>query len=158
MRDDRGRSGPMSFLLPLYPWIKALHVISVIAWLAGLLYLPRLFVYHCEVTPESAEDRRFQIMERRLLRFIMNPAMVLVYIFGLFLLATPGVVDWSMGWIHVKFLGIIVLTVMHHALGLWRKAFAEGRNRHTARFYRMMNEVPTLTMIVIVIMVVVKPF
>lgn len=148
----------MSFLIPFYPWIKALHIISVIAWLAGLLYLPRLFVYHCDVMPGSPEDRRFQTMERRLLRAIMNPAMILVYIFGLLLLATPGMVDWSMGWIHVKLLGVAVLTIMHHAMGRWRKAFAQGRNRHRARFYRMMNEVPTLTMIVIVIMVVVKPF
>lgn len=158
MRDDRTRGALMSFLPPLYPWIKALHVISVIAWMAGLLYLPRLFVYHCEVRPGSAEDQRFQVMERRLLRLIMNPAMIFSYIFGLCLLATPGVVDWSMGWIHVKLLGIVALTAMHHALGLWRKAFAEGRNRHPARFYRMMNEIPTLIMIAIVIMVIVKPF
>jgi putative membrane protein len=148
----------MSWLVSLYPWIKALHVVSVIAWMAGLLYLPRLFVYHCEAVPGSAEDRRFQAMERRLLRAIMNPAMIAAYILGFTLVLIPGVVDWSMGWIYVKLVGIGVLTGAHHAMGRWRKAFAEGRNRRPARFYRVMNEVPTLAMIVIVVMVVVKPF
>lgn len=148
----------MSWLPPLYPWVKALHVVSVISWMAGLLYLPRLFVYHCEVAAGSPEDRRFQVMEQRLLRLIMNPAMIAAYLFGAILLAMPGIVDWSTGWIYVKLCGIAVLTWEHHALGLWRKAFAEGRNQRPARFYRMMNEVPTLAMLVIVTMVIVKPF
>jgi protoporphyrinogen IX oxidase len=151
-------NGDLSWLAPLHSWIEALHVIAVIAWMAGLLYLPRLFVYHCEVEPGSAEDRRFQLMERRLLRLIMNPAMIATYIFGICLAATPGVVDWSMGWFHVKIVGILVLTAMHHLMARWRKSFAAGRNTHPQRFYRLMNEVPTLAMIVIVIMAVVKPF
>ena len=148
----------MSWAVPLYPWIKALHVISVIAWMAGLLYLPRLFVYHCEVAAGSAEDRRFQAMERRLLRAIMNPAMIASYLFGGLLLATPGAVDWSAGWIYVKLAGVAVLTAAQQAMGRWRKDFAAGANKHPQRFYRIANEVPTLVMIVIVIMVVVKPF
>ncbi len=148
----------MSWLVPLYPWIKAFHVISAMAWLAGLLYLPRLFVYHCEVGTGSAEDRRFQAMERRLLRLIMNPAMVATYMFGLALLATPRVVDWSEGWVYVKLTLVAPLTGAHYAMAIWRKTFAAGRNRRTQGFYRLMNEVPTLLMIAIVIMVVVKPF
>lgn len=145
-------------LAPAYPWIKALHIMSVIAWMAGLLYLPRLFVYHCEAAPGSPEDRRFQQMERRLLRAIMNPAMIAVYLFGGLLLLVSPFVDWSLGWLYVKLTMVGVLTWAHHAMALWRKAFAEGRNRRPARFYRLMNEVPTLAMIVIVIMVVVRPF
>lgn len=148
----------MSWLIPLYPWIKAFHVISVVAWMAGLLYLPRLFVYHCEIAVGSAEDQRFQVMERRLLRLIMNPAMIATYIFGVALLATPGLVDWSESWIYVKLALVGLLTWAHHAMGTWRKAFASGRSHHAQRFYRVMNEVPTLLMIGIVIMVVVKPF
>ena len=148
----------MTVLAAAYPWIKAFHVISVMAWMAALLYLPRLFVYHCEVAVGSAEDRRFQIMEVRLLRLIMNPAMIASYIFGGMLLGIPGVVDWSLGWIYVKLVAIAVLTGVHHAMGKWRKAFLRGENRHTARFYRLVNEIPTLSMIVIVITVIVKPF
>ena len=142
----------------MYVWIKALHVIAVVSWMAGMLYLPRLFVYHCEVAVGSAEDHRFQVMERRLLRLIMNPAMVATYIFGLVLLVTPRLVDWSQGWIYVKLTLVGLLTWVHHVMGIWRKSFATGRNRHAQRFYRVMNEVPTLLMIGIVIMVVVKPF
>ncbi len=148
----------MSWMVPLYPWVKALHVISVIAWMAGLLYLPRLFVYHAEVAAGGEEDRRFQRMELRLYRAIMNPAMIAVYVFGLLLAGTPGAVVWSEGWIHVKLLSVVVLTVLHHLMGRWRKDFALGRNRRPQRFFRWMNEAPTLLMIVIVIMVVVKPF
>ena len=148
----------MSWLVPLYPWIKAFHVISVMAWMAGLLYLPRLFVYHCEVATGSEEDRRFQTMERRLLRLIMDPAMVATYIFGLALIATPRLVDWSEGWIYTKLALVALLTTAHHAMGLWRKSFAAGRNHRPQRFYRLMNEVPSVLMIAIVIMVVVKPF
>ncbi len=148
----------MSWLVPIYPWVKAFHVISVIAWMAGLLYLPRLFVYHCEAAAGAAEDKRFQTMERRLLRAIMNPAMVAAYLTGGLLLATPGLVDWSQGWIYVKLAGVAVLTWAQHAMGRWRNDFAAGANRHPQRFYRIMNEVPTVAMIVIVIMVVVKPF
>jgi putative membrane protein len=148
----------MSIATAYYPWIKALHVVSVIAWMAGLLYLPRLFVYHCEVAAGSAEDRRFQVMEAKLFRLIMNPAMIATYLFGGGLLSIPGVVDWSLGWIYIKLAGVVVLTGLHHAMGKWRKAFAAGENRHSMRFFRLMNEVPALALVVIVIMVVVKPF
>ncbi|GAB5468800.1 MAG: protoporphyrinogen oxidase HemJ [Rhodospirillales bacterium] len=139
-----------------YLWFKALHVIAVIAWMAGMLYLPRLFVYHCEVTPGSAESERFKVMERKLLRYIMNPAMIATWIFG-FLSAT-GVDAWTQGWFHVKLLLVILMTAFHMALAHWRRHFAEDRNGHSARFYRIMNEGPTLLMVVIVILVVVKPF
>jgi protoporphyrinogen IX oxidase len=146
------------WLIPLYPWIKALHVISVIAWMAGLLYLPRLFVYHCELVPGSPEDLRFQMMERRLLRIIMNPAMVATYIFGISLATIPGIVDWTSGWFYTKLVLVGVLTWAHHGMGQWRKVFAAGMNRRTQRFYRIINEVPSLVMIGIVILVIVKPY
>ena len=148
----------MSWLTPLYPWIKALHVISVIAWMAGLLYLPRLFVYHAASPPGSPQSETFKVMERRLLRAIMNPAMTASLVFGGALLLTPGVVDWSSGWIHVKLLAVAGLLVLHHALARWRKDFAADANTRPTRFYRIVNEVPTVLLIVIVIMVVVKPF
>ncbi len=146
------------FLLGSYPWFKAIHIIAVMSWMAGLLYLPRLFVYHVEVELNSTEDRRFQIMERRLLRAIMNPAMVVSYIFGILLILTPGIVDWSSAWIWLKILAILVLTGCHHAMGKWRKDLAEGTNQKSQRYFRVANEVPTISMIIIVIMVVVKPF
>ena len=146
------------FLAGSYPWFKAIHIIAVMSWMAGLLYLPRLFVYHVEVELNSTEDRRFQIMERRLLRAIMNPAMVVSYIFGILLILTPGIVDWSSAWIWLKILAILVLTGCHHAMGKWRKDLAEGTNQKSQRYFRVANEVPTISMIIIVIMVVVKPF
>ena len=148
----------MSWLLPVYLWVKALHIISVIAWMAGLLYLPRLFVYHCDAAAGSIQSETFKTMERRLLYGIMNPAMGAAYIFGIALLLTPGVVDWEKGWIYVKLGLVIALSMYHHALALWRKDFAADRNTRPARFYRLMNEVPTVIMIVIVVMVVVRPF
>ena len=148
----------LPWLTPLYPWIKALHIVSVIAWMAGLLYLPRLFVYHCEAPAGSDKALTFEVMERRLLRGIMNPAQGLVFLFGILLLLTPGVVDFSDHWIHAKLTLVVILTVYHHLLGRWRADFAAGRNRHPQRFYRLMNELPTLLMVGIVILVVVKPF
>ncbi|MBM3597378.1 MAG: protoporphyrinogen oxidase HemJ [Alphaproteobacteria bacterium] len=148
----------MNWLVPLYPWIKALHVISIIAWMAGLLYLPRLFVYHCDAPPGSDRSETFKAMERRLLRAIMNPAMVAAFVFGAMLLVTPGVADWQAGWLWTKLALVAGLTWLHHALALWRKDFAADRNRRTARFYRVMNEVPTVLMIGIVVMVIVRPF
>lgn len=146
------------FLVAAYPWVKALHVISVIAWMAGLLYLPRLFVYHAGVEPGSEHDRTFQVMERRLLRAIMNPAMVAVFLFGGLLLATPGVVDWAAGWIWVKLAAVAGILVLHHVFARWRKEFAAGRNARAARVYRLCNEVPAVLMVVIVVMVIVRPF
>lgn len=142
-------------ILDAYAWIKALHLISVIAWMAGLLYLPRLFVYHCDAPPGSPSSETFKIMERRLLRAIMNPAMIATWIFGGLLL---WVQDWSQGWLHAKLLLVSAMTVMHHVFALWRKDFAADRNQRPARTFRIANEVPTLLMIGIVILVIVKPF
>ena len=148
----------MSWLAPYYPLIKAFHIISVVAWMAGLLYLPRLFVYHADAPAGSPMAETFKAMERRLLRGIMNPAMIAAYIFGLALAATPGIVDWWRGWIYAKLALVAMLTVFHHLLGQWRKDFEANRNRRPARFYRLVNELPTLALIAIVILVVVKPF
>ncbi len=143
----------------LYSWLQALHVIAVIAWLAGLLYLPRLFVYHCDAEPGSDKAITFEIMERRLLRAIMNPSMILSLGLGGALLSQSGVVDWSHDiWIYVKFVFVFALLVLHYFLACWCKDFANGNNRHSALFYRYINEVPTVAMIIIVIFVVVKPF
>jgi putative membrane protein len=141
-----------------YDWIRALHVISVIAWMAGMFYLPRLFIYHCDAEPGSAQSETFKVMERRLLRAIINPAMIAAFLFGILLLLTPGVVDWSSGWIWVKLAAVTLMTAVHGFLARWRRQFAADANRHGAKFYRYVNEVPTVLMIVIVIMVVVKPF
>jgi len=148
----------MDFLIGAYLWIKALHIISVIAWMAGMLYLPRLFVYHAEAESGSDKSETFKIMERRLLRAILNPAMIAAYIFGILLLISSPMVDWSSGWLWVKLTLIAVLTVLHHYCALWRKAFERDANTHDARFYRIMNEVPAVLMIGIVLMVVAKPF
>ena len=142
----------------LYPWLKALHILSVIAWMAGLLYLPRLFVYHAGARPGSDASETFKVMERRLLHGIMNPALVGTYLFGIALAAIPGLVDWRQGWIYVKLAAVLALTVLHYCFARWRKAFAEDRNRRSAAFFRVVNEVPTLLLIVIVVMVVVRPF
>ena len=147
------------FLSAAYPWTKALHVISVIAWMAGLFYLPRLFVYHAERAPEPGElGETFKVMERRLLKFIMNPASVATWVFGLMLVFTPGVIDWSEPWVHFKAALVVAMTAYHHALVRWWMAFDADRNRHSGRFYRLANEVPTLLMIGIVVMVMVRPF
>jgi putative membrane protein len=148
----------MTALLPLYPWIKAFHIVSVVAWMAGLLYLPRLFVYHAGATTGSETSETFKVMERRLLRAIMNPAMIATYVFGISLALIPGVVDWSTGWIYVKLLLVLTLSGIHGQLARWQQDFAADRNQRPARFYRIVNEVPTLLLIIIVILVVVKPF
>jgi putative membrane protein len=142
----------------IFPWIKALHILSVIAWMAGLLYLPRLFVYHAAARPGSEAAETFKVMERRLLRGIMNPALIGTYVFGVWLAATPGAVDWGEGWIYVKLAAVLGLTAIHHRLSVWRKAFAADRNTRSAGFYRAVNEIPTLLLILIVVMVVVRPF
>ena len=142
-------------ILTAYPWLKALHVISVISWMAGLLYLPRLFVYHCAAAPGSAQSEIFKVMERRLMRAIMNPAMIATWLFGGLML---WVQDWSQGWLLAKLALVVALTVVHHVFSLWRKEFAADRNRRPARHFRIANEVPTLIMIAIVILVIVKPF
>ena len=142
----------------LYLWVKAAHVISVIAWMAGLLYLPRLYVYHAEVQAGSPQSETFKAMERLLLRAIMNPAMIAAYLFGGLMLweLSPGV--WSEGWLHLKLAAVALMTWLHHVFGRWRTAFAEDRNTKTARSFRLANEAPTLLMVVIIVMAVVKPF
>ena len=147
----------MNFLLTAYPWIKALHVISVIAWMAGMFYLPRLYVYHCETKPGSSESERFKVMEYKLLRFIINPAMIATFGFGSALASTPGAIDWHAGWWWTKLGALLLMFGFHGAISKWRRLFMEDRNQKPARFYRMANEVPTVLMIVIVIMVIVRP-
>ena len=145
------------FLADWYPWTKALHVISVISWMAGLFYLPRLLVYHAEVVgSDNPTDDLFQTMERRLLRAIMNPAMVATWIFGLALVFTPGIVVWTEVWPWTKAAAVLAMTWFHHWLGLRRKDFTAGQNRLSGRTYRIMNEVPTLLLLIIVVSVIVK--
>lgn len=140
----------------LYDWLKALHVISVIAWMAGMLYLPRLYVYHCEATPGSKESETFKVMERRLLKAIINPAMGATWIFGISV-AWLGH-HWDQPWFWAKVVLVLGMQGAHGGLTRWQRDFAEDRNGHSQRFYRFINEVPTLLMIGIVILVIVKPF
>ena len=139
-----------------YPWIKAFHVMAVIAWMAGMLYLPRLFVYHCDAEPGSVQSETFKVMERRLLRAITNPAMVVSWALGLWMVYEAG---WlSAHWFQAKLLLVMALSAIHGMLARWTEDFAADRNRHSQRFYRVINEVPAVLMIAIVILVVVKPF
>lgn len=140
-----------------YEWIKAIHVMAVIAWMAGLFYLPRLFVYHADAAPGSVLAETFKVMERRLLRAIMNPAMATSWVFGLWAAHEGGWFSGS-GWFHAKLALVVAMTVFHMRLAWHRKAFAEDRNGHGSRYFRIINEVPTLLMIGIVILVIVKPF
>jgi putative membrane protein len=137
--------------------VKALHVISVIAWMAGMLYLPRLYVYHADAVKGSIQSETFKIMERRLLRGITTPAMIATWVFGLWMVFA-GQVDFSMIWPWVKALMVLALSGFHGVLGRWRREFAEDRNQRPANFYRAVNEIPTLLMVVTVIAVIVKPF
>ena len=140
----------------MYLWIKALHIVAVISWMAGLLYLPRLFVYHAASKKGSEQSETFKVMERRLLRFIMTPAMIATWIFGILLVLQGG---WlAAGWFHAKIALVLVLTVMHGLMSHWQDDFARDRNRHTQKFFRVANEIPTLLMIAIVILAIVKPF
>ena len=141
-----------------YLWIKGLHVISVIAWMAGLLYLPRLYVYHVDAEPGSDKSETFKIMERRLMRGILNPSMMASVMFGLFMVYDSSPAIWQAGWFHAKLTAVVLMLVMHVFCGKWRRAFAEDRNTHSGRFYRIMNEVPAVLMVVIVLMVIVQPF
>jgi putative membrane protein len=138
-------------------WVKALHVISVIAWMAGMLYLPRLFVYHAHAQKGSVQSETFKIMERRLYRGITTPAMVATWVFGLWMVFA-GAVDWSAGWPWVKAATVILLSGFHGVLGRWRRDFANDANQRPSTFYRGMNEIPTALMIVIVVSVIARPF
>jgi putative membrane protein len=146
------------WLAGAYPWIKAVHIIAVIAWMAGMLYLPRLFVYHCGVAPGSEASEMLKVMERRLLRAIIDPAMVVALAFGLVLLAIPGVVDWGSAWMHAKLALVLGMLALHGMFSKWRRDFAADRNNRPAKFYRIANEIPTILMIAIVLLVVAKPF
>ena len=145
-------------LMPVeaYNWIKALHVVAIIAWMAGMLYLPRLFVYHCEAERGSVQSETFKIMERRLLRAIINPAMIAAWVLGLWLMWRG---NWlSAGWMHAKLVLAVGLSAVHGYLSSAQRAFAEDRNTRPARHWRIVNELPTLLMIGIVVLVVVKPW
>lgn len=147
----------IDLLAGLYPWTKSLHIISVIAWMAGLFYLPRLYVYHAEASePGDSRDEIFQVMERRLLRAIMNPAMIATWLFGILLVMTPGIVDWSSIWPWTKAAGVLVMTWFHHWLGLRRKEFVTGSSAVSGRTFRIMNELPTIALIVIVFSVILR--
>jgi protoporphyrinogen IX oxidase len=140
----------------IYPWLKAFHVIAVIAWMAGMLYLPRLFVYHCAAEKGSVQSETFKVMERRLLRAIINPAMFATWVLGLWL-AWSG--EWfESGWLQAKLALVLAMSALHGLFARWVKAFAADANPHSQKFYRIINEVPTILLIVIVILVVVKPF
>ena len=139
-----------------YPWIKALHVIAVISWMAGMLYLPRLFVYHCDAEIGSKQSETFKVMERRLLKAIINPAMIVTWVFGLYL-AWKGF-SFQGGWLHAKIAAVLAMSGVHGYLSGGVRRFAEDRNTKSSRHWRIVNEIPTLLMIVIVALVVVKPF
>ena len=144
------------FLLNHYLVIKAVHVIAVIAWMSGMFYLPRLFVYHTTTTPGAPDYERFVVMERKLLKIIMNPAMIAVWILGL---TMAWLMDyWPLHWFQMKLSLAAAMTLTHVSYAIWAKDFALGRNMRTARFFRIWNEVPTVLMIGIVILVIVKPF
>jgi putative membrane protein len=143
-------------MLALYPWLKALHIIAVIAWMAGMLYLPRLFVYHCETQVGTPEYDRFKVMERKLMRVIINPSMIAVWVLGLTLAYVLNV--WAEGWFLAKLLLVTVLSALHGMLSRWRRDFEQGKNTRSQRFYRIVNEVPAVLMAFIVVLVVVKPF
>jgi len=148
----------IGWLAAAYPWIKSVHILAVIAWMAGLLYLPRLFVYHAMAPIGSDQSETFKIMERRLQRGIINPAMLATLAFGSLLAAIPGIVPWHRGWIWAKLALVVALLVYSHALVRWRRAFADDRNRHPPRYFRLVNELPTIALVAIVVLVVVKPF
>jgi len=141
----------------MYEWVKALHVISVIAWMAGMLYLPRLFVYHVKAEIGSVQSETFKVMERRLLKGIINPAMIASYIFGLWMIHLGGV-DWTAGWPWAKAASVLAMTGVHGILSGHVKRFARDENVRDQKYFRIINEVPTVLMIAIVIFVIVKPF
>jgi putative membrane protein len=145
----------------LYLWVKAFHIIAVISWMAGMLYLPRLFVYHCDAEKGSVQSETFKVMERRLLRAIITPAMIATWIFGLWLawIGPDSRYGWfGAGWLHAKLLLVLALSAIHGIMARWVRDFAADNNQHSQRFYRIINEVPTILMILIVLLVVLKPF
>lgn len=146
------------FLNLHFEWLRALHLIAVISWMAGMLYLPRLFVYHTESEVGSDKSETFKIMERRLFKIIMNPAMIITWIFGLAMLYARLDLYMISGWMHAKLAFVVAMTGIHHMYIKYLKAFADDRNEKSTKFYRILNEIPTIIMIIIVILAVVQPF
>jgi len=140
----------------MYLYLKAFHIIAVISWMAGVLYLPRLFVYHCAAEPGSTQSETFKVMERRLLKVIMTPAMIAAWLLGIYLALNGGFA--AAGWLHAKLALVLALTALHGLLARWQGQFERDANRHRAKFYRIINEIPTVLLIAIVILAVVKPF
>ena len=141
--------------IELYELLKVLHIVAVISWMAGLLYLPRIFVYHCNAKAKSELDQTLQIMEKKLLRFIMNPAMILVFIFGFIMVYNIG---FEFTWLHIKLTLVFILACYHGFLAKCRKDFANHKNKHSQKFYRIINEIPIIIIAAIVFLVVIKPF
>lgn len=148
----------MSWLYDAYPWVKAIHIVAAIAWMAGLLYLPRLFVYHLDTRIGAEDSERFKVMEQRLLRTIMGPAMIATFLPGAILLLVSPQLDWAAGWLWVKLAGVVALAVLHGLFASWARELAENRRNRSGRCYRIANEAPALVMAVMVVAVVAKPF
>ena len=149
----------IDYLIAMYPWLKAGHIISMISWMAGIFYLPRLFVHHSEkVNVPSDTDRLFSMMESKLLKIIMTPAMIATWGFGLSLAVIPGILNWSEAWPWVKLISIVAMTLFHLWLAKRQSDFEKSENHLTGKTYRIINEVPTILLVIIVVMVVVRPF
>ena len=148
----------MSWLHHAYPWVKAFHIVAAISWMAGLLYLPRLFVYHLDTRVGAEDSERFKVMERRLLRTIMGPAMIATFLLGAVLLLISRQVDWAAGWLWVKLAGVVALAVLHGLFASWARELADDRRNRGRGCYRIANEAPALVMLVMVAAVVAKPF
>ncbi len=148
----------ISLMNNLYLYLKAIHIVAAFAWMAGMFYLPRLYVYHAQVGPNTPQAETFKLMERKLLTVIMNPAMVVTVALGLWLTFGADAVDWRAGWLHAKIGLVVLMLAVHWLLAKWRRDFAADRVPHSERFFRIVNEVPTLLLIGIVFMVVVRPF
>lgn len=148
----------ISALAPYYSWIKAFHVLAMVAWMVGLFYLPRLFVYHTQTAIGSESSERFKVMERRLLRGIMNPAMIVTWLLGILLVVATGGIYLHQGWLHVKLTFVVLLSAFHMVCGKWRKQLLADQRLHSEKYFRIANEIPTVLLIVIIIMAVVKPF
>lgn len=146
------------FLIVIYPWIKAFHIICVIAWMAGMLYLPRLFVYHTAAEVGSVQSETFKTMERKLLRMIINPAMIGTWVFGLYLASPVGTVDWGQAYMWLKLVLVLIMSGVHGILAASFRKFATDTNTRTEKFWRIFNEIPAVIMIGIVILIVVRPF
>ena len=146
-----------AMLSEYYLWLKAFHIIFVISWMAGMFYLPRLYVYHTQVTPGSEADETFKVMERRLLRIIMNPAMIIAFVTGILLIIATGAGAPGTGyWMHIKLVLVLGMGAVHGMLSSYRKAFERGENQKSEKFYRLLNEAPTVLMVAIVLLVVIK--